>query len=65
MNIIMLLYSQLASAKTVGDSKVGKPPDLTGELWVMSKARLTRFDGSFKEYKKMILKKVINGETIL
>eukprot|EP01036_Dinobryon_divergens_P029894 gene29894-39062_t len=56
----------LASAKTVGDSKVGKQPDLTGgELWVMSKARLTRFDGSFKEYKKMILKKVINGETIL
>ena len=61
---MFLCYFQLASAKTGGDSKGSKQPDLTGELWVMSKARLTRFDGSFKEYKKMILKKVINGETL-
>ena len=40
-----------------------KDPDaLKGELWVMSKQRLQRFDGSFKEYKKMITKKVLAGK---
>lgn len=35
---------------------------LTGDLWVMSKQKVQRFDGSFKEYKKMIMKKVLSGE---
>ena len=35
---------------------------LQGELWVMSKQRLQRFDGSFNEYKKMITKKVLAGK---
>lgn len=32
--------------------------DLGGELWVLSKCQLRRFDGSFREYKKLVMKKV-------
>ena len=35
---------------------------LKGELWVLSKRRLERFDGPFKDYKKMITKKVLQGK---
>jgi ATPase subunit of ABC transporter with duplicated ATPase domains len=29
-----------------------------GKIWVLSKCRLRRFDGTFKEYKKLIMSKV-------
>lgn len=32
-----------------------------GELWIMSNKAMKRFDGSFREYKKLVLKSVING----
>lgn len=35
-------------------------PPVAGELWVMSKRRLMRFEGSFRDYKKMIHKKVMS-----
>ena len=43
------------------------PPSSTedivlGELWIMSKKQLLRFDGSFRNYKKIIMKKVLAGE---
>ena len=44
------------------DGSTKDPNALPGELWVMSKQRLQRFDGSFKEYKKMITKKVLAGK---
>ena len=35
---------------------------LTGELWVMSKKKVQRFDGTFRDYKKAIRKVVLSGE---
>lgn len=29
-----------------------------GQIWVLSKCRLRRFDGTFKEYKKLIMSKI-------
>lgn len=44
-------------AISVGASGNGDSPT-GGQLWVMSKKRLQRFDGDFKSYKKLILKKL-------
>ena len=33
-----------------------------GELWVLSKKRLKRFDGTFGDYKKIVAKRVMRGE---
>ncbi len=35
---------------------------LAGDLWVMSRKKVQRFDGAFREYKKMIMKRVLSGE---
>jgi len=43
---------------TYKDANTGLPK---GELWVMSKRRLQRFDGEFREYKKIIRRKVEQG----
>lgn len=51
----------IASAVTGDKRAVSAGLAAKGELWVMSKQRLTRFDGSFSEYKKMIRKKVMEG----
>jgi len=32
-----------------------------GELWVLSKRRVQRFNGSFKDYKKIITKNISVG----
>lgn len=33
------------------------------ELWILSKRKLERFDGSFKEYKKIVMKKTSSSMT--
>lgn len=43
------------------DGESGRRPPIAGELWVMSRKKLQRFEGSFREYKKMIHKKVMMG----
>ncbi len=35
---------------------------LGGDLWVMSKRKVQRYDGTFKEYKRKIMKSVLSGE---
>lgn len=57
--------SNVAAANS-NNSNNSKDPTgaLRGELWCMSKQRLQRFDGSFREYKKMIAKKVLQGKDI-
>ena len=55
--------NKVINAAVVGDKDAKDPGAVQkGELWVMSKQRLQRFDGSFKEYKKMITKKVLAGK---
>lgn len=51
--------NKVINAPTTEDAKTGAA---RGELWVMSKQRLQRFDGTFKEYKKLITKKVLAGK---
>ena len=48
----------IARATVSTDRKGG---ELKGELWVMSKRRLTRFDGSFSSYKQRIRTQVEAG----
>ena len=36
-------------------------PREIGEIWVLSKKKLSRFEGSFKDYKNAILKKILAG----
>jgi hypothetical protein len=33
-----------------------------GELWILSKKQFKRYDGSFASYKKLIQKRILNGE---
>lgn len=55
--------NKVINAAVVGDKESRDAGTaLKGELWVMSKRKLQRFDGSFKEYKKMITKKVLAGK---
>ena len=54
-----VINSAPPGAEKTNAAGTGLPP---GELWVLSKCRLQRFDGSFKEYKKMITKKVLAGK---
>ena len=51
----------IASASTVSARAAQQGVDIRGELWVMSKQALKRFDGSFLEYKKIIRKSVVAG----
>mmetsp|Transcript_9168 Transcript_9168/g.9238 ORF Transcript_9168/g.9238 Transcript_9168/m.9238 type:complete len:786 (+) Transcript_9168:135-2492(+) len=37
---------------------------LGGELWIVSKCKVKRFDGSFRDYKKLIHRKVMAGEDL-
>jgi hypothetical protein len=53
--------NKVINAATPGDAKLGGALP-RGELWVLSKQRLQRFDGSFSEYKKLITKKVLAGK---
>jgi ATPase subunit of ABC transporter with duplicated ATPase domains len=32
-----------------------------GEIWALSKQKVTRFEGTFKDYKNAILKTVVSG----
>lgn len=43
-------------------SKTEKP---VGEIWVLSKQKLTRFEGSFKDYKRSIMQKLSAGGGII
>jgi ATPase subunit of ABC transporter with duplicated ATPase domains len=56
--------NKVINAAVPGSEKEAKSglDAVKGELWVLSKCRLQRFDGSFKEYKKMITKKVLAGK---
>lgn len=52
-----------AAGGSSSPSKVGKDIK-AGELWIMSKQRLHRYEGSFDSYKKLIRKKVNAGESM-
>ena len=55
--------NRVISSAVIGDkSAKATGTALHGELWVMSNRRMQRFDGSFKDYKKAIMKKVLAGE---
>jgi hypothetical protein len=45
----------IASAKPTPGQALG------GELWILSKRKLKRFDGSFREYKKAVRKSLDTG----
>jgi len=55
-------------ARRNGGDRNGRPEERdglsTGELWVMSKGRLMRYDGSFESYKKLVLKKMLAEEEL-
>ena len=51
----------IASAVTSDKATVAAGAGLGGELWVMSKKKMKRFDGSFRDYKKAIRKIVMTG----
>ena len=52
--------NRVISKAMVGDEESKKAGSaLHGELWVMSKKKLTRFDGSFQDYKKQVMKKLL------
>lgn len=49
----------MISSAVVGDEESKKDGTaLNGELWVLSKKKVQRFDGSFNDYKKEVLKKL-------
>jgi ATPase subunit of ABC transporter with duplicated ATPase domains len=52
----------IATAVTGDKASVNAGTALSGELWVMSKKKVQRFDGSFRDYKKAIRKVVLSGE---
>lgn len=52
------LVAASASDVTASETQVSK-----GEIWVLSKQNVSRFDGSFKDYKNLIMKKVLKGGT--
>lgn len=39
----------------------GEDAGRAGEIWVLSRKKLSRFDGTFKDYKNEILKKILAG----
>lgn len=57
--------NRVISQATVGDAASKKEGlALQGELWVMSKQQLQRFDGTFKAYKKQVLKKLLRNDDL-
>ena len=50
-------------ATSAAARKVSSTETSRGQLWVLSKRKLQIFDGSFKEYKKLVMKKVDRGQT--
>ncbi len=57
--------NRVISQAVVGDAASKKEGlALQGELWVMSKQQLQRFDGTFKEYKKQVLKKLLRSDDL-
>eukprot|EP00602_Paraphysomonas_sp_CaronLab_P003067 CAMPEP_0185033886 /NCGR_PEP_ID=MMETSP1103-20130426/23279_1 /TAXON_ID=36769 /ORGANISM="Paraphysomonas bandaiensis, Strain Caron Lab Isolate" /LENGTH=757 /DNA_ID=CAMNT_0027570319 /DNA_START=75 /DNA_END=2348 /DNA_ORIENTATION=+ len=48
------------SADGIRKENVRAADVVDGQLWVLSKKRLNRFDGSFRDYKKKIMKKLRN-----
>ena len=57
--------NRVISSAVIGDEESKKAGTaLHGELWVMSKQKLTRFDGTFKDYKKQVMKKLLKHEDL-
>ncbi len=58
--VIVVSHDEAFVSKVIEGAIVGdKDSGIHGELWVMSKGKLARFDGSFKAYKSKVLKKVM------
>ena len=47
-------------ANVASELKEGIVPK--GSIWVMSKRKVERFEGEFKDYKKLVLKKLITED---
>lgn len=57
--------NRVISQALVGDEESKKEGRaLQGELWVMSKQQLQRFDGTFKDYKKQVMKKLLRNDDL-
>jgi hypothetical protein len=57
--------NRVISQAVVGDDESKKDGTaLQGELWVMSKQKLQRFDGNFKDYKKQVMKKLLRNDDL-
>jgi hypothetical protein len=54
----------MGSRKSSAENASGGQLTDEGELWVLSKQRVNRFEGGFKDYKNLILKKVMSGQPI-
>lgn len=50
--------NQVFGAQDVAAGEVARE---SGEIWVLSKRKLSRFEGTFKDYKNEILKKILAG----
>ncbi len=46
----------------MGKAAANALPKLGGDMYIMSKGGIKRFDGMFKEYKKLVMKKVLMSE---
>mmetsp|Transcript_25219 Transcript_25219/g.24139 ORF Transcript_25219/g.24139 Transcript_25219/m.24139 type:complete len:293 (+) Transcript_25219:379-1257(+) len=55
--------NRVIATSLTGDKKaIAAGSALQGELWVMSKKKVQRFNGTFRDYKKAIRKAVMSGE---
>lgn len=48
----------LGASISQGDDDSKALPGEKGDIWVLSKQKVTRFDGAFKDYKNLILRKI-------
>lgn len=59
--IIAVSHDESFVNQVINNTKCDKQGNLTGgELWILSKQRLHRYDGTFAQYKKQIMNKVLS-----
>lgn len=61
-DFVSRILSTKTSSRGASNGKSSVAAELGGDLYVMSKQRLRRFDGSFRDYKKLVIKKVLSND---
>lgn len=57
----MVSHDETFVTKVVTDARLG-PSELPGSIYVLSRGAFKKYDGSFKDYKKVVLKKMVRFE---